>query len=157
MSFQLTRWIVTLGVDSVADVGAMSLADLSFHFCYHTLCNLSTVHCSLYRSPDDLLECRMEELTTCNCSIRLYVLVLMNCTTATALDGLEPGIRPVAPLTRTFVMTTANGKPTSISRQQLPITPAYAFSDYGTQVQAIEYCVVNIGKPPNGRSTPFNA
>ena len=49
-------------------------------------------------------------------------------------------------LTRTFVVTTTNGKRTSISRQQLPTTPAYAFTDYRARAQTIKYCVVNIGK-----------
>ena len=87
----------------------------------------------------------------------LYVLVSMNRTKAHALDRLTPGILPVAPLTRTFVVTTPNGKRTSISRQQLPITPAYAFTDYCAQAQTIEHCVVDIGKPPYGQLTPFNA
>ena len=87
----------------------------------------------------------------------LYVLVSMNHTKAHALDGLTPGILPMAPLTRTFVVTTPNGKRTSISRQQLPITPAYTFTNYCAQVQTIEHCVVDIGKPPYGQLTPFNA
>ena len=81
----------------------------------------------------------------------------MNHTKATALDGLELGVLPVAPLTRTFVVTTTNGKRTSISRQQLPTTPVYAFTDYRARAQTIKYCVVDIGKPPNGQLTPFNA
>ena len=39
----------------------------------------------------------------------LYVLMSINWTKVSTLDGLEPGIFPVAPLTRTFVVTTANG------------------------------------------------
>ena len=80
----------------------------------------------------------------------------MNQTKAGPLDGLDPGILPVAPLTRTFVVTTANGKRTSISRQQLPITPVYVFTDYRARAQALEYCVVNIGTPPSAQLAPFN-
>ena len=87
----------------------------------------------------------------------LYVLVSMNRTKANALEGLEAGVLPVAPLTRTFVVMTPNQKKVSISRQQLPITPAYAFTDYRAQAQTIEYCVVDIAKPPYGQLTPFNA
>ena len=87
----------------------------------------------------------------------LYVLVAMNRTKATPLDGLEPGVLPIAPQSRSFTVASANGKRISISRQQLPITPAYAFTDYRAQAQTIEYCVVNIGTPPSGRLTPFNA
>ena len=40
----------------------------------------------------------------------LYMLVSMNRTKANALEGLEVGVLPVAPLTRTFVVTTPNQK-----------------------------------------------
>ena len=40
----------------------------------------------------------------------LYVLVSMNRTKANALEGLEAGVLPVAPLTRTFVVTMPNQK-----------------------------------------------
>ena len=39
----------------------------------------------------------------------LYVLMSMNRTKVSTLDKLEPSIFPVEPLTRTFVVTTANG------------------------------------------------
>ena len=87
----------------------------------------------------------------------MYALVPMNRTKASALDELEPGILLVAPLTRTFAVASANGKQISISRQQLPITPAYAFIDYRAQAQTIEYCLENIGSPPSGRLMPSNA
>ena len=74
-----------------------------------------------------------------------------------ALDEMEPGILPVAPLTRTFAVASANGKRISISRQQLPITLAFAFIDYRAQAQTIEYCLANIGSPPSGRFMPSNA
>ena len=74
-----------------------------------------------------------------------------------ALDEMEPGILPVAPLTRTFAVASANGKRISISRQQLPITLAYAFIDCRAQAQTIEYCLANIGSPPSGRFMPSNA
>ena len=55
-------------------------------------------------------------------------------TKASALDELEPSILPVT-----------HRKETSISRKQLRVTPAYAFTEYA-QAQAIEYCVVGIGR-----------
>jgi len=54
-------------------------------------------------------------------------------------------------------ISTGNGSKTTVTRQQLPITPAYAFTDYRSQGQTIEYCIVDIGTPPTGRLTPFNA
>ena len=87
----------------------------------------------------------------------LYVLVAMNWTKASALPELEHGVLPVAPLCRTFTVSSPTGKKMSISREQLPITPAYAFTDYRAQAQTIEYCMVDIGSPPYGQLTPFNA
>ena len=47
-----------------------------------------------------------------------YVLVSVNQTKASALDGLEPGVLPVAPLTiGTFAVAFANGKRILISRR----------------------------------------
>ena len=86
-----------------------------------------------------------------------YVLVQMNRTKASTLNGLQPGVLPITPLSRTFTITAANGSKTTVTRQQLPITPAYAFTDYRSQGQTIEYCIVDIGSPPSGRLTPFNA
>ncbi|KIN92634.1 hypothetical protein M404DRAFT_114797, partial [Pisolithus tinctorius Marx 270] len=34
---------------------------------------------------------------------------------------------------------------------------AYAFTDYRSQAQTIEHCIVDIGTPPSGGLTPFNA
>ena len=79
-----------------------------------------------------------------------YVLVQMIRTRASTLDGLQPGVLPITPLSRTFTITTANGNKPTVTRQQLPITPAYAFTDYRSQGQTIEYCIVDIGTPPTG-------
>lgn len=43
-----------------------------------------------------------------------------------------------------------------VSRTQLPITAAYAFTDYHAQGQTIAPIIVNIGQPPTGAITPFN-
>ena len=67
-----------------------------------------------------------------------------------ALDRLERGIVLVAPLTRTFVVVTTNGKRTLSSRYNCPHTCIRAFTDYRAQTQTIEYCVVDIGTPPSG-------
>ena len=107
---------------------------------------------------DIVLDERMKEHTMQLQYLPLYVLMCIKCTEANfALDGLGPGVLPVASLTQTFVVTTPKGNKTLTSRQQLPITPAYAFTDYRAQAQTIEHCVVDIGKPPYGQLTPFNA
>jgi len=86
----------------------------------------------------------------------LYVLVQMKRTKASPLNGLQPGVLPITPLSRTFTISASNGSKSTVTRQQLPITPAYAFTDYRSQGQTIEYCIVDIGTPPTGRLTPFN-
>jgi len=42
-----------------------------------------------------------------------------------------------------------------IKRRQLPMTAAYAFTDYKSQGQTIEYVIVDIGDPPTGHMSPF--
>ncbi|KAF8419986.1 hypothetical protein L210DRAFT_3425411, partial [Boletus edulis BED1] len=37
------------------------------------------------------------------------------------------------------------------------LTAAYAFTDYRSQGQTIENVIVDIGHPPTGELTPFNA
>lgn len=50
-----------------------------------------------------------------------------------------------------------DGKRRTVSRVQLPITPAYAFTDYRAQGQTLDCCIVDIGPPPTWQLTPFNA
>ena len=46
----------------------------------------------------------------------------------------------------------------TVTRSQLPLTPAYAFTDYWSQGQKTLPCViVDIATPPTGGLTPFNA
>ncbi|KIM69708.1 hypothetical protein SCLCIDRAFT_1208217 [Scleroderma citrinum Foug A] len=45
--------------------------------------------------------------------------------------------------------TTVNGRKPTVSRQQLPITPAYAFTKYHSQGQTIEHYIVDVSAPPN--------
>ncbi|KIN94965.1 hypothetical protein M404DRAFT_141092 [Pisolithus tinctorius Marx 270] len=44
-----------------------------------------------------------------------------------------------------------------VTQVQLLITPAYAFTDYCTQAQTLEHCMVDIDMPPSSQLTPFNA
>jgi len=86
-----------------------------------------------------------------------YILVRMIRTKAAVLDGLESGVLPIIPLTKTFSVVNGNSKKVTVTRQQLPITPAYAFTDYCSQAQTIDHCIVDLAKPPSGQLTPFNA
>ena len=49
-----------------------------------------------------------------------------------------------------------DGNKITVNRTQLPLTLAYAFTDYRAQGQTIEPVVVDIGPPPHGCLTPFN-
>jgi len=87
----------------------------------------------------------------------LYILVRMIRTKADPLPGLETGVLPITPLMRTFSVTTSSGNKVTVTRQQLPVTPAYAFTDYCSQAQTIEHCIIDLGTPLTGKLTPFNA
>jgi len=86
-----------------------------------------------------------------------YILVCMLCTRAHTLDGLDNGVLPITSLKKNFNIVIANGTKISVNRQQLPITPAYALTDYRSQAQTIDHCIVDLGTPPSGQLTPFNA
>ena len=81
----------------------------------------------------------------------------MLCTKADALDRLDSGVLPIIPLSKTFSMFMPSGKKIAVSHQQLPITPAYAFTNYHSQAQTINHCIIDLATPPLGQLTPFNA
>ncbi|KAG2738883.1 hypothetical protein P692DRAFT_20757346 [Suillus brevipes Sb2] len=43
-----------------------------------------------------------------------------------------------------------------VTRNQLPLTPAYAFTDYRSQGQTISNAIIDIATPPSGGLSPFN-
>ncbi|KAH9164716.1 hypothetical protein EDB89DRAFT_1833444, partial [Lactarius sanguifluus] len=73
----------------------------------------------------------------------------------TKLNGLPMGIVPIFPSNRKFHLGGETGF--SVDRRQLPLTPAYTFSDYKSQGQMIESVLVDLTKPPTGYLTPFDA
>lgn len=44
-----------------------------------------------------------------------------------------------------------------ISRHQFALTPAHAFTDFRSQGQTTKKVIADIGTPPSGKLTPFNA
>ena len=84
----------------------------------------------------------------------VYVLIQM---IHTKVDALASGVLPITPLTKMFSVVTASGNKLTVSRQQIPITPAYAFTNYCSQAQSINHCIVDLAIPPTGKLTPFNA
>jgi len=90
----------------------------------------------------------------------LCVLVQLDRTRATQLDGLDECVIPVEPRTQTFHVksTQANGTqvPRTIKRRQFPITAAYAFTDYCSQGQTITHVLIDIAMPLTGGLSLFN-
>ncbi|CAE6416282.1 unnamed protein product [Rhizoctonia solani] len=85
------------------------------------------------------------------------VLVRLYRTKAATIEGLAPGVVPIFPMTRKYEISRKQGKPAQVTRRQLPITAAYAFTDYRAQGQTIKKVIVDIARPPSGGLTPFNA
>jgi len=89
-------------------------------------------------------------------TVGMEIMVTIN--VSTDLDVTNgAGVLPITPLTKTFSVVNGNGKKVTVTRQQLPITPAYAFTDYHSQAQTINHCIVNLAKSLSGQLTPFNA
>lgn len=84
-----------------------------------------------------------------------HILVCLHRTKICQLSGLPPHVIPISPITKTFSITVGDTIKT-VSRTQLPMTPAYAFTDYRAQGQTIVPVIVDIGPPPTGGLTPFN-
>ena len=84
-----------------------------------------------------------------------YVLVKLDRTKAPALDGLPQNVIPITPVKKTFVINR-EGTKVSVTRSQLPLTLAYAFTDYRSQGQTLQPVIIDIGPPPFGSLTPFN-
>jgi hypothetical protein len=87
----------------------------------------------------------------------LYVLVRLTRTKASALEGLPQGIIPITAIERTYSFQDVNGTKQTVHRFQLPMTTGWAFTDIRSQGQTIYPVVVDIGRPPSGHLTAFNA
>lgn len=85
------------------------------------------------------------------------VLVCLERTKAESLAGLDPGVMPIVPIRNRFIMPLPGGRRITLYREQLPLTPAYSFTDYRSQGQSIPYVIIDIVTPPSGGLTPFNA
>jgi ATP-dependent exoDNAse (exonuclease V) alpha subunit len=77
-------------------------------------------------------------------------------TTRLTFTGLPPGIIPLMPLQARFTVTTRSGQKVKVERWQYEMTTGYAFTDYKSQGQTIEYVIIDIRKPPTGTLSPFS-
>ncbi|THH11175.1 hypothetical protein EW146_g8134 [Bondarzewia mesenterica] len=88
------------------------------------------------------------------------ILVNMQRTRATQLEGLPPSVIPIEPAALTFQIKVRQKNGSYITRRvrrrQFPITPAYAFTDYRSQGQTIPYVLVDLATPPTGKLSLFN-
>jgi hypothetical protein len=57
------------------------------------------------------------------------------------------GIISIFPCEQTFIMS-GSGIKTVVKRCQLPITPAFTYTDYQSQGQILKYIIIDIAKPP---------
>ncbi|KAG1790368.1 uncharacterized protein HD556DRAFT_1193462, partial [Suillus plorans] len=71
------------------------------------------------------------------------------------LENLESGVIPIVPMQWTF-RVTISGHEEVITRMQLPLTPAYTFTDYRAQGQTISNAIIDIRTPPSGELTLFS-
>ncbi|KAJ7205933.1 P-loop containing nucleoside triphosphate hydrolase protein [Mycena rebaudengoi] len=71
-------------------------------------------------------------------------------------EGLPEGVLPIVPTRRGFHVYP-HGKKTLIHRRQFGLTAAYAFTDYKSQGQTLEYVLVDLEPPPSFQLTPFSA
>ncbi|KAF8256855.1 hypothetical protein EI94DRAFT_1475672, partial [Lactarius quietus] len=69
--------------------------------------------------------------------------------------GLPEGTVPIFPTQKSFKLGGKSG--IRVDREQIALTPAYAFTDFKSQGQTIENVIVDLAKPPSGNLTGFNA
>ncbi|KAJ3571254.1 hypothetical protein NP233_g3868 [Leucocoprinus birnbaumii] len=74
-------------------------------------------------------------------------------------DPRRPGLVPITPWEMGFSFETKTMGRLRVRRQQLPITLAYAFTDYKSQGQTLPAVIVDLAPPPGqgGHLTNFNA
>jgi hypothetical protein len=89
-----------------------------------------------------------------------YILVELERTWISKLDGLEEGVIPIRPRQRAMRISVQQRKgpaaTQTVKRMQYPLTLAYAFTDYRSQGQTIVPVVMDIATPPGRTLTLFN-
>ncbi|KAG1800778.1 uncharacterized protein HD556DRAFT_1229680 [Suillus plorans] len=58
---------------------------------------------------------------------------------------------------KSFSIHGPGGEKKTVTHSQLPLTSAYAFTDYRSQGQTISHSIIYIGTPPSAKLTLFNA
>lgn len=78
-----------------------------------------------------------------------------NIRTNANFEGIPEGIIPISPSMVRFNVDI-EGQKVGLERRQLAIVPGYAFTDYKSQGQTMEFVIVDISKPPTGALSPFS-
>jgi ATP-dependent exoDNAse (exonuclease V) alpha subunit len=111
---------------------------------------------------DIILDPRESQLVTRNIEHNIVhlqfppaaVVLQLDFTRFPIVPGLQQGQAPLFPIAKKFRI----GKPSvSVQRRQLPLTPAYAFTDFKSQGQTINHVIVDLGKTVQFALSPFNA
>src|SRR6267154_1590811 len=82
-------------------------------------------------------------------------LVLVIVVTLLVQGNLDSGVLPLTPMQRMF-RVVMGGSERVVTQNQLPLTPAYAFTDYRSQGQTISNAIIDIAMPPSDGLSPFN-
>lgn len=69
--------------------------------------------------------------------------------------GFEAGLVPIFPSEVNFTINYGNDPKTKIHRRQFPLCAGYAFTNYKSQGQTLEYVIVDIGTTRRFPVTPF--
>ena len=77
-------------------------------------------------------------------------------TTKQTFQGMPMGLIPLTPSRSKISVTGRTGKKFKIERSQYVMTPGYAFTNYKSQGQTIEYVLIDIGRPPTRSLSPFS-
>ncbi|KIL54765.1 hypothetical protein M378DRAFT_1051766 [Amanita muscaria Koide BX008] len=72
-------------------------------------------------------------------------------------EELSERVVPIFPVESKIRLQLTRKKTVTVTRRQIPLTPAYAFTDYRAQGQSLPYVIVDLGRPPTGKLTAFNA
>lgn len=83
-----------------------------------------------------------------------YVLVKLDRTRTSRLQGLEEGVIPITPVYQYYKVQVKNAQgkyiTKTIRRLQYAMTGAYSFTDYRSQGQTMPVLIVDIAPPPTG-------
>ncbi|KAJ3573731.1 hypothetical protein NP233_g2235 [Leucocoprinus birnbaumii] len=73
--------------------------------------------------------------------------------------GIPDGLVPITPTEKHFSAKVPDSHSIRVCRRQLALQPAYAFTDYKSQGQTLDSCIVDLAHPPDRGShiTPFAA